>query len=496
MRHTRHMTELSVFVHQEQAGAIRRQPDGDIIFRYDEQYLHNPSATPLSVSMPLTDSDYDTGAWIDGLLPDNRQTRKNLAEKYGAPGSHPAALLATPLGRDCAGAVQFFPAEPDDAPPPSTEIRHVSEKEIEQWIKEVKSDWTAGSAPGSGRQSCVAGEQAKCALHFSDGQWGHPQGSIPTTHILKPGLEWHQNADVVEHLCLNAASRLGVDVAESAIVHFRSERALAVERFDRIRTAQGAGRLHQEDLCQAFGIAAADKYQSEGGPRPQDIVTLLRQEAADPDADIGRFMDALMFNFALGASDGHAKNYSIMLEAGDIKLAPLYDIISFFPYKGDMPYRKLRTAMKVGGDYTLRAGTYLSSWEKLAENLGIDTDATITGLGIMLHNAPDAIAGATRTLGHSEQALPEVKNLQKHITQWTRQASTDLGLTRSATSVANRTAKAPQSAPRPSPPHPVRCGAAIKGNRRCKRMLRNEVCPDHKDSIGSREIRNRATKRR
>ena len=62
-----------------------------------------------------------------------------------------------------------------------------------------------------------------------------------------------------------------------------------------------------------------------------------------------RFADALIWNWLIAGTDAHAKNYSLLLAGGQVRLAPLYDIASALPY--GTHERKLRFAMKIGGDY-------------------------------------------------------------------------------------------------------------------------------------------------
>jgi len=52
---------------------------------------------------------------------------------------------------------------------------------------------------------------------------------------------------------------------------------------------------------------------------------------------------------ALLVATVHAKNYSLLLAADQVRLAPLYDIASALPYGAHE--RKLRFAMKIGADY-------------------------------------------------------------------------------------------------------------------------------------------------
>jgi hypothetical protein len=64
---------------------------------------------------------------------------------------------------------------------------------------------------------------------------------------------------------------------------------------------------------------------------------------------VWRFVDALIWNWLIGGTDAHAKNYSLLMAGDQVRLAPLYDIASALPY--GMHERKLRFAMKLGGDY-------------------------------------------------------------------------------------------------------------------------------------------------
>ncbi len=69
----------------------------------------------------------------------------------------------------------------------------------------------------------------------------------------------------------------------------------------------------------------AKKYQEDGGPGIARIAALIRGVSADPDADVDRFLRANIFNWLIGGTDGHAKNYSLLIGPGDeIRLAPLH----------------------------------------------------------------------------------------------------------------------------------------------------------------------------
>lgn len=124
--------------------------------------------------------------------------------------------------------------------------------------------------------------QEKPALLWHEGQWVEPRGTTPTTHIFKPSIGQLPNgvdlSDSVEneHFCLQLLAAFGLPVAKSQICLFEDVKVLVVERFDRLLGAQGRLlRLPQEDCCQALGVPPHLKYQSDGGPRIAEIISLL-----------------------------------------------------------------------------------------------------------------------------------------------------------------------------------------------------------------------------
>lgn len=58
------------------------------------------------------------------------------------------------------------------------------------------------------------------------------------------------------------AMRLKLSVASTSIRRVADRVYLLVERYDRLRQPDGSlQRLHQEDFCQALGVAPEYKYQ-------------------------------------------------------------------------------------------------------------------------------------------------------------------------------------------------------------------------------------------
>ncbi len=387
---------LLVVLEDSVAGTVTRLRGGRLRFDYREEYVERRGATPLSVSMPLqvrSHADHVIAPWLWGLLPDNDAVLRRWARQFHVSASSPFSLLATPVGEDCAGAVRFAPAEEAERIlGRAGEVAWLAEEDVAQRLRDLRQDTTAWLGRSFTGQFSLAGAQAKTALFFEDGRWGVPSGSTPTTHILKPAVVGLDDHDLNEHICLDAARRAGLIAARTSVSRFAQETAVVVTRYDRRVDGGGILRVHQEDLCQALGVAPTRKYQNEGGPGASDIARLLRRVMAPADAEaaVWRFADALIWNWLLAGTDAHAKNYSLLLAGGQVRLAPLYDIASALPYGAHE--RSLRFAMKIGGDY--RVFTHHNTWPTAARELGLEAEALCGRVRELALTAPDAIADA------------------------------------------------------------------------------------------------------
>ncbi len=371
------MADLAVFIHGERAGLVSDTKSGQAVFTYSSEYLARCSPVPLSTGFPLDSLPHSVDAWLDGLLADNEEVRKRWATDYGVYSTRSSDLLGTPVGRDCAGAVQFCcVGETADMFSRGTHISLLAESDVGSIIARLRLDAAAWNEDRWETAFSLGGAQAKTALRFEGGQWSLPAGEACTTHILKPAPERFPDLDIVEHLCQQAARNLGIQAAATECSYFGKERALVVSRYDRVRLQDGSWqRVHQEDMCQALGIPPLRKYQSDGGPTPADIAALLRRCSSDPESDVRSFFDGLVYNWLIVNTDGHAKNYSLLITAEQVRLAPLYDLCSILPYRNRQGRQfyvpKLKMAMKVGKEYTLWKADRGSAWGLTADHLSI-----------------------------------------------------------------------------------------------------------------------------
>jgi serine/threonine-protein kinase HipA len=143
-------------------------------------------------------------------------------------------------------------------------------------------------------------------------------------------------------------------------------------------------------VCQALAIPPRRKYQNEGGPSAADVITLLRRVVA-PTASgqaVQRFVDALIWNWVIGGTDAHAKNYSLLLASDGVRLAPLYDIASALPY--GMHERRLKMAMKIGGDYDFY--DVRDRWRRAGREWGLDGEELTSRALEISRAAPEALS--------------------------------------------------------------------------------------------------------
>jgi serine/threonine-protein kinase HipA len=322
--------ELGIWLYDELVATVERQPNNRLRLAYTEHALQTYAGdTPLlSLNLPLTRERYPNGAtraFLDGLLPEG-QPRLAIADDLDLPASDVFGLLAE-LGRDCAGALVIQPIDDPPAVNPTTlTAEPLSGDDLGELIANLRR---APLGIDRNVRLSLAGVQEKLLLtRMPDGTWGRPVDGTPSTHILKPEIEPFGNTVENEAFCMTVAKHLGLPVAAVETIVVDEHLVLVVERYDRTVDPDGTvRRIHQEDFCQALGLAPKQKYEQDGGPTLARIAQVLR-DFAGPQA-LQTLLQALTFNVALGNCDAHAKNFSLLhTRTGTLQLAPLYDLLS------------------------------------------------------------------------------------------------------------------------------------------------------------------------
>ncbi len=368
MPRRRHHAPLRVLLNNRLVGHLDKAASGAIAFRYDQSWLDWNHTLPISLSLPLREDAYrgePVVAVFDNLLPDSDALRRRVAERVGAAGIDAYSMLAA-IGHDCVGALQFI--ADDDAADDDYHSDHghadtgaITGEIVDDGAIEKILNGLAQAPLGLSRDDefriSVAGAQEKTALLRQDGKWLKPHGTTPTTHIFKTqigrlpnGIDLSNSVEN-EFYCLRLAAAFGLPVNKAEIRTFGATTALVIERFDRRQTKDGRLlRLPQEDCCQALSVPPTRKYQSDGGPGLVQILDLLKG-SDDPAADQKTVLKAQILFWLIGATDGHAKNFSIFIgPGGSYQLTPLYDVLTAQPslVARQIERKQMRLAMSVG----------------------------------------------------------------------------------------------------------------------------------------------------
>jgi serine/threonine-protein kinase HipA len=358
---------LAVWWDGARVGLLRVDENGDLEFAYDGAWLADETRPAISISLPKRPEPFnrrETRPFFAGLLPEETQ-RDAVAHALGVSKANDFRLLER-LGGDVAGALTLWPE--GDVPPEPRGLT-ATEPLTDDRLLEVLARLPARPmlAGEEGLRLSLAGAQQKLPVVLVNGRVALPAPGQPSTHILKPAIERLPGTTENEALAMRLAAALGLQVAPVEPRRTGERTYLLVERYDRDVGADGSiRRLHQEDFCQALGIAPERKYASEGGPIFRDCFDLVRRACAAPAPAVLRLVDAAIFNVLVGNADAHGKNYSFLYLAGGIDFAPLYDLLCTAAY----PDVHAKLAMKVGKRSTLEEFTP-DTWDDFAREIGV-----------------------------------------------------------------------------------------------------------------------------
>ena len=256
------------------------------------------------------------------------------------------------MGCESIGALTFVSEKVD----PSEYTPHydpIASNAIDEMLKNPVR--MATQAASSTRLS-LSGAQSKVAWYLPEGEnqedatyldWLIPKGTAPSTHIIKISRKGEEEIAINELACSLLAKACGIEVAKVSLMNDLPG-VISVERYDRIRvgsgTSQKVARLHQEDFCQALGFAPFYKYQPIGTQvsYPGMGIDLLESASTNPQADKVEYAKRLIFCYAIGNTDAHLKNFSLLYNESwtGRSLAPMYDVtcIPLTGYSTDMPF--------------------------------------------------------------------------------------------------------------------------------------------------------------
>lgn len=411
---------LAVWFGGRRVGLLRNHPDHGMDFEYDPGWLR-AGGVAISQSMPLhfgelTVSDSRAHCFFANLLPEGG-ARERIVRRHRVPDDDFALLRA--FGRECAGALEILPEgnEPED---PSS---HPYERIDHGRLARLQFDTGWDSAGIEGRPAprlSLAGAQDKTAVAVFDGQIWLPNGTAPSSHILKFDSVEYPNVLAFECFATLLAEFAGLPVVDFELRTVGSDSIALIKRYDRILGNDGRIlRLHQEDFCQAMGLSSKNKCETDGGPSFADCYRLIRDVSDAPLDDLERLLRWQVFNVLAGNSDGHAKNLSLLYgPGGSTRLAPFYDLV---------PTRAIENldhdlAIGIGGMRN-PGNVGRRHWESLAAECDVRSDVVLslveeTAESLMAHSA-EARVRFEETHGR----LPALDRVEKVVSRQCQRAA-------------------------------------------------------------------------
>lgn len=363
-------------------------------WRYEDTWLNAADRFPVSLTMPLGEEAVGAKVvlpWLMNLLPEGEPLRA-MTRVLGMSADDIIGLIFE-TGCDLAGALTIGDHPIADEPG----YREIGDAEVlERIIAELPArPFLVGE---QGVAMSLAGAQDKLPVAVRGDALAIPVNGAPSTHILKPDNPHLIGSVQNEALCMVLARRIGLTTAPVTTGITGDRSYLLVERYDRVSDGDHVHRLHQEDFCQALALPPAAKYQfnrsGRRGASLADMFGIIRQHMTA--LEITRFLDAVVFNIAIGNVDSHAKNYSILLQPG-LRLAPLYDLMSGIEWEGITTNH----AQDIGGQ---RRGAYIYGrhWKRMAVQCGLAPLATVRRVPRII----DRLLGELSTAADEVAAMP------------------------------------------------------------------------------------------
>ncbi len=408
------VSELEVFLREDAVGRLERLPQARLRFSYHPAWVE-AEGQPLSLSLPVRPEPYEDdecGPFFTGLLPEGDFLRA-VARAFHVSADNPFSVLAE-IGGECAGAIAVgavgATAPGVVSPPP----RWLAEPALENLLDEMPQRplvLLEQVEEEDGIRISLAGAHDKTGVLCREREIGLTAGRPPSTHILKLPIARVDEPIANEAYCMALAAESGLEVAAVEPRRVGEHEFLLVRRFDRA----GEERIHQEDFCQALGVAPDEKYESEGGPDVAACARLLRRASAAPAVDLREFLDCLLFNFLVGNHDAHGKNFSLLLDGPRaIRLAPFYDLISTAVFAGT----RRKPAMRLGGENRPK---YLRRrhLDRLAEELEVKPGLVLRRIEIVVARVDYAREKARRRLSADFHDRPIIDRIDAVIEERT-----------------------------------------------------------------------------
>jgi serine/threonine-protein kinase HipA len=339
----------------------------DFVFTYDPDYRQRTDAYGLGMNFPVADEAIEAKKlldYFDGLLPEG-DNRVELARLLKSDEGNVGDLLSK-LAGDCIGDLMFLDSAFQGD---SANLERYEPLSVERFSELTKPSSPSRNLVIAEKRFSLTGAQQKIGLFKNNTSevdakegWLLPNAFAHSNFILKPSSSAFPDSAVNEYLCMKLAGSCEIDVPDIWLID-PLDPVFIIRRFDRAEHEGMTLRLQQEDLCQLLDKEKTQRYENASGPSVNDVIGAISWYSGNTYGDKLQFMRLFIFNFLIGNTDAHGKNFSFTRESnGTVILSPAYDILSVSKYTG--AFRDM--AMRIGREYLLD-NTTQEDWEIFAQ---------------------------------------------------------------------------------------------------------------------------------
>lgn len=305
------------------AGLVERDDQNHYRFTYGRRYLARPDAISVFTDeLPLRPGSHEQ---IDGALPSclrdaspdawgrrviiNRLTGQRGEAADGVDFNELVYLLES--GSDRIGALDFQQSPTD------------------YWLRESQTATLdelheASAYVEKGKPLPPALEQA--IQHGSSIGGARPKALLDDRH-RKLVAKFSSSTDLhgvvkAEFVAMRLARQAGLDVAPVEMARSLGKDVLLVERFDRVKAADGWGR---RIVLSALTLLGLDEMMARYASY-EALAHRIRAEFDQPGRTLRELFGRIVFNVLCGNTDDHARNHAALWDGVSYRLTPAYDI--------------------------------------------------------------------------------------------------------------------------------------------------------------------------
>lgn len=225
----------------------------------------------------------------------------------------------------------------------------------------------------------VSGVQEKFPAVIENGKIRLAGDGERSTHILKPApwdetLQDRKQIPANEHLTMQIASQVyGITIAASGLCFTKKGQPVYItKRFDILPDGT---KLPMEDFAAVIG-----RNEQEDGTEfkyrgcYEDIADAIKKNVQAWMVDMERFFDLVVFNYIYANGDDHLKNFSLIRQDQDYRLAPAYDLLNTSLHVNGEDFGLeggLSPAIEKSDAYTASGHPCRVDFERFGDHIGI-----------------------------------------------------------------------------------------------------------------------------